>query len=85
MGTLDWVLIMIFIAIGVYEAYLLIKHKRTITQKWQDLNTPRWLNLVICIGLVVFQYYLYFKWNVRVHPFIITMYNIIFGHIFAKF
>lgn len=85
MGTLDWILIAILIAIGVFEAFLLATRKRTITQKWQDLNTPRWLNLVICIGLVVIQYYLYTKWNVHVHPFIVAFYNIIFGHVFGRF
>lgn len=82
---LDWILIGILIIIGVIEARLLITKKRTLTQKYQDLDFPRWLNLTICIGLVIFQYFLYVKWGVQVHPFVVAMYNIIFGHVFGRF
>lgn len=85
MLVLNWILIGILIAAGLYEALLIATSKRTITQKYQDLDSPGWLNLLICVSIAVFQYFLYVKWNVQIHPFIVALYNIILGHIFGRF
>ncbi|GAG61686.1 unnamed protein product [marine sediment metagenome] len=87
MVALNWILIGILIAVGLFEALLIITGKKTITQGMGIYNftLPGWLNLTIIIGLGVFQYFLYVKWNVRIHPFIVATYNLIFGHLFGRF
>lgn len=85
MVALNWILIGILIAIGLYETVLLITGKRTVTQKYQDLNYPRWLNLTITISFAVFAYFLLVQWNVQIHPFVVALYYLIFGHVFGRF
>lgn len=85
MVALNWLLIGILIVVGLFETWLLITHRRTLTQEYQDLNTPRWLNLTITISLAVFAYFLLVQWNVQIHPFVVALYCLISGHVFGKF
>ena len=87
MIALNWILIGILIAIGLFEVLLIITGKKTITQGMgiYDFSFPRWLNLTIIISLAVFQYFLYVKWNIKIHPFTVAIYNLIFAHMFGKF
>lgn len=85
MVALDWILIIILITMGSYEVWLLVTHERTLTQKYQDLDTPRWLNLTVTIGFAVFAYFLLVQWNVQIHPFVVALCYLIFGHVFGRF
>ena len=87
MLALNYILVGILIAMGLFELLLIFTGKKTITQGMgiYDFSFPRWLNLTIIISLAVFQYFLYVKWNVEIHPFIVAMYNLIFAHLFGKF
>jgi len=87
MIALNWILVGILIAAGLLEALLLITGRKTITQGMglYDFSFPRWLNLTIIISLAVFQYFLYVRWNVKIHPFIVAVYNLILAHLFGRF
>lgn len=87
MITFNWLLIIILIAAGVLEVYLLIKGKPTISQGMGliSLPFPRKLNLAIMIGLAVLAGFLFLRWQVDIHRFTIAMYCLIFGHVFGRF
>lgn len=83
----NWLLIIILIAAGVLEVYLLIKGKPTISQGMGRINMPlpRKVNLVITISLAVLVGLLFLYWRVDIHRFTIGMYCLIFGHVFGRF
>lgn len=87
MVAINWILIGILIAAGLLEILLLVTDKKTITQGMGIYNFrfPRWLNLTITISLAVFAYILFVKWNLNIHPFVVALYYLIFGHLFGRF
>ena len=87
MVALNWILIGILIAVLLLEVLLIITGKKTITQGMglYNFSFPRWLNLTITIGLAVFAYFLLVYWNIQIHPFVVALYYLIFGHLFGKF
>ncbi len=87
MVALNWILIGILIAVGLFETLLITTGKKTITQGMgiYDFAFPRWLNLTICISLAVFQYFLYVVWGIPIHPFVVALYNLILAHMFGRF
>lgn len=87
MIALNWILIGILIAAGLFEGLLLITGRKTITQGMGIYNFkfPRWLNLTITISLAVLAYFLFVTWGLDVHPFTVALYYLIFGHLFGKF
>jgi len=87
MIAINWLLIIILIAAGMLEIYLLIKGKPTISQGMGLINfpLPRKVNLVIIISLAVLIGFLFLRWQVDIHRFTIAMYCLIFGHVFGRF
>lgn len=87
MLVFNWLLIFILIAAGIFEIYLLIKGRPTISQGMGKINMPlpRKVNLVITIGLVILVGSLFLYWQIDIHRFTVGMYCLIFGHIFGRF
>lgn len=87
MVALNYILIGILIATGLFEILLIVTGRKTITQGMglYNFSFPRWLNLTITISLAVFAYFLLVRWNVPIHPFVVALYYLIFGHLFGRF
>ena len=87
MLAFNWLLILILIAAGVLEIYLLIKGKRTISQGMGLISMPlsRKVNLTITISLAVLIGFLFLHWQIDIHRFTIGIYCLIFGHVFGYF
>ena len=87
MEAINWILVGILVALGLFETLLIVTGKKTITQGMgiYEFSFPRWLNLTIVVSLAVFQYFLYVQWKVDIHPFIVAVYNLIFAHLFGRF
>jgi len=83
---LDYILLLILIAAGILEFILIATGHWTITRELgTTFKLPRWANLTIMIGLAVFQYFLYIEWGIEIHPLLVAIYNLIFGHFFGRF
>lgn len=84
---LDQILLNILYVALIVEAILLITGQKTISNGMGFINFefPKWCIITTIISIGVLDYFLFVKWNVKIHPFLIAIYHLIFGHIFGRF
>jgi hypothetical protein len=69
-------ILVILIAVGLYDLYLVFKKQKTISQRIHDLF-PKWIDAAIMIGLLILTW-----WIGGIYLFVPVMCGIIVGHLF---